>query len=202
MKTGRVARLFAAIAGISLLALLSSSCSGTTDGSRANANVPDNRNSQSTLPSLSPSPTPTVRHVTLKEATDNKLARAVLCGMGASSGPALIMAIQSAVQDRLDISLDEASTVSNSAAGSQDMVLDKVAAEYDGEKVQEIAKACVEAAEREEKEKALSENWKQIDAISLGAYETRVYLISAYCLDFEKENPGSGNKFTLRSDGN
>jgi hypothetical protein len=122
--------------------------------------------------------------------------------MGASSGPALIMAIQSAVQDRLDISLDEASTVSNSAAGSQDMVLDKVAAEYDGEKVQEIAKACVEAAEREEKEKALSENWKQIDTISLGAYETRVYLISAYCLDFEKENPGSGNKFTLRNDGN
>jgi hypothetical protein len=125
--------------------------------------------------------------------------------MGASSGAALIMAIQSAVQDRLDISLDEASTVSNSDAGSQDMVLDKVAAEYDGEKAQEIAKACVEAAEREEgrgNQQSLSENWKQIDAISLGAYETRVYLISAYCLDFEKENPGSGNKFTLRYNGN
>ena len=76
------------------------------------------------------------------------------------------------------------------------MVVHRVEAENKSETDQEIAKACAEAAHREE-DSSESEYWRQTNLISLQPYRAQLYLLSAYCLDFEKENPSPETGFTV-----
>jgi hypothetical protein len=175
-----------------LVALCLSNCSKKTDPPGNESGSGGNQNLQ--IPS--PSPTPTERDVGLKEALDRKFVAATICGVGASSGSAIVIAIKSLVEDRLNIKVDEALTARNGDGNYQDMVLEKVEGEYDSDKAQKIADKCVEAAERVEEQS----EWKKVSRISLAGYDARVYALSAYCLDFEKENPSSGNTFTLADD--
>jgi hypothetical protein len=175
-----------------LVALCLSNCSKKTDPPDNGSGSAGNQNLQIPSPTPSLSPTPTERDLSLKEAIDRKLVATAICGVGASSGRALIIVIKSLIEDRLNLKVDEALSVTNGDGDYQDMVLDKVEEQYDEEMAQEIAEQCVEAAEKVEDEKY----WKKTDNIALSGYETRVYSFSAYCLDFEKRNPESSNTFT------
>lgn len=136
--------------------------------------------------------------LSLKEALDNQFVKALFCGIGASSGTSIVMAIKSLVNRPLEITIDDAAALRNSDPGSQNMVVHRVEAEYDRETDQEIAKACAEAAHREEdRDSGASEYWKPANLISLQPYRAQLYLLSAYCLDFEKENPGPETGFTV-----
>jgi hypothetical protein len=41
------------------------------------------------------------------------------------------------------------------------------------------------------------EKYRATDVIELPDDKERVYLLEAYCLDFDKENPGASNRFSL-----
>jgi len=79
------------------------------------------------------------------------------------------------------------------------MIVRRVEGAHDLDKSQEIAKGCVEAAEREEERRASDPFswWQRENAITLQPYETHLFLLSSYCLDFEKENPAATTEFSI-----
>ena len=205
MKAPRHATLLLAMIAAMCLPLLWIACSGGHSGPPANT-ISNTQSKLAQTPEASPEPTHQQRRYSLSEAIDNKFANAMICGLGASSGEAVIMAISSALADPMEITLDEGATLRSSDSEAQDMVLDSVAKESSDETTKEIAKACTEAAEREERrlknDQDISEGWKKINLISIPGFETRVYIVRAYCLDFEKGNPSAKTRFSLSNDAN
>jgi hypothetical protein len=137
------------------------------------------------------------RSVSIRDALDSRLVDAFFCGIGASSGLAILMAIKSRVGDRLRVGVPGGTVLRNNNAGAQNMIVHRVKGKLDRELTQDIARECVEAAGREEKSQAPAANWLTANSITLGPYQSQLFFLSAYCLDFEKDNPGPGDGLTI-----
>lgn len=134
----------------------------------------------------------------LKDALDNNFVKALVCAVGASSGPALIMAIKSQVSSALRITMPSGTIFSNGNSAGQSMVAEGVIGEYKGDLDGDIAEKCAEAAEEQEKNQSqpLVDQWYEADSITLDPHQEDVYLLSAYCLEFEKANPEASDRLT------
>jgi hypothetical protein len=134
----------------------------------------------------------------LKDALDNNFVKALICATGASSGYVLIMAIKSQIGSALKITVPSGTMLENNDANAQSMVVHSVVGEYDSEVGDEIAEKCAEAAKEEEKNSNnspdLSQHWLEADSITLDPHESGMYLLSAYCLEFDKDNPGTSDR--------
>jgi hypothetical protein len=134
----------------------------------------------------------------LKHALDSKFVKALICATGASSGYVLILAIKSQIDSALQITVPSGTVLENNDANAQSMVVHGVVGEYDSDVGDEIAEKCAEAAEEEERNSNngpdLSQHWLQADTITLDPHQSGMYLLSAYCLEFEKDNPGSSDR--------
>lgn len=145
-------------------------------------------------------------HVTLSDALDNKLVQATICGIGLSSGYAILMAIKSGVGYALQVNVGSGTILRSNDSDAQSMVVHRVEAEYDGDVSQDIAKECVKQAMEEEKrvtsDQGLSDHWLETNSLSLEPYQADLYLLSGYCLEFEKDNPSSSVGFSVAGRGN
>ncbi len=115
------------------------------------------------------------------------------------------MAIKSVVGEDLQIRVRSGTFLRSNDPNAQGMVLHQVEAEYDGlspQQIQDITKDCWDAAERldkarEDKDEQALSHWNPAPSISLPPYSIKVYGLSGYCLDFEKENPSTKTTFAL-----
>jgi hypothetical protein len=144
------------------------------------------------------------RSFSLREALDNKLVEAAFCAIGASSGYAIIMAIKSRVGTALKLRLVSGTMLRSDNSGAQNMAVHRVEGEYDSDISQEIGKECAKHALEEEQrqDKGVSDHWLEVHSVELDPYQSQLYLLSAYCLDFEKDNPSSQDAFTVAETGN
>jgi hypothetical protein len=134
----------------------------------------------------------------LDEALDNGFAKAMICGIGASSGVAAIMALTSTADHALKLEVREGTTLRSSDAGAQSMALHRVELKYDSDINDEIAHDCADAA-RMAAEHSAPDSWKPLESsvISIAPGATQLFVLSAYCIDFDKENPSGDTRFTL-----
>lgn len=142
--------------------------------------------------------------VSLREALDNEFVQVALCGLGASTGDSIILAIKSNVGRRLDVQVPSGTVLRSRDPGAQDMVIHRVKFKQTAETAKDIADACNDAARIEEERLQLDQNflrqWQVANSILLPAYSTQLYLLSAYCLDIEKDNPGSDTRFSVSAE--
>ncbi|MEO7648600.1 MAG: hypothetical protein ABIV11_10280 [Gemmatimonadaceae bacterium] len=133
----------------------------------------------------------------LDEVLDNQFVQASLCGLGASSGLAVVMVIKSMLDRPLRVQIRDGTLLRNSGS-AQNMVLRRTEFEADAETAQEIGERCAEIAQSMEEQdrvpdwRPLVSNW-----MTLQPDVTHTFLLSAYCLDFEKDNPGSTSSFAV-----
>jgi len=143
---------------------------------------------------------PVVAEETLDDALKHALAEIVVCGVGASSGAALIMGIRSLTQGRLQINVRSGTVLRSNDTEAQSMIIHRVEGEYD-ELVHDLQEKCEEAARREAERanrgEGLSDHWLETKTVDIEPYQSRLYLLSAYCLEFEKDNPSPNTNFTV-----
>lgn len=147
----------------------------------------------------------TTRSSTLQDALDNQFVKAAICSIGASSGYAIIMAIKSQIGSALQVRVPSGTVLRSGSSTEQSMVVHGVAGEYDNDVGQDIAEECAKHAVEEERKttnQSLSDHWLEADSIALDPYQVNVYLLSAYCLEFEKDNPSSSDRFTVTGQAN
>lgn len=143
----------------------------------------------------------------LDEALDNELVKAELCGIGASTGYSIVMAIRSKLRHPLEIKVRSGTTLRSSDPQAQDMTIHRVESEYTGLSAQDIARACLDAASQLERlpegtDLGTWSQWRLTNSIVIRPDTTQLYLLSGYCLDFAKENPSSQTSFTVASSAN
>jgi hypothetical protein len=141
----------------------------------------------------------TTRSSTLRDALDNQFVKAAICSIGLSSGYAIIMAIKSQIGSALRVRVPSGTVLKSGNSAEQSMVVHGVVGEYDNDVAQDISEECAKHAAEEErntKDKGLSDHWLDADSITLDPYQAHLYLLSAYCLEFEKDNPSSSDRFT------
>lgn len=139
----------------------------------------------------------------LERFARSDLGQVALCGIGMSSGYAIIMVVKSAVDRPLQLSLRPGTYLVSGDPAAQDMVLQRLEARRDLDQADDIAQACADAARDFEEQPNLEElppQWTATTTLSLEPGATQAYLLSAYCLDFDKENPGSGTAFSFSRD--
>ena len=151
-------------------------------------------------------PTPEPGHETkepLADALDNKYVQIAICGTGFSTGESIIMAIRSLVDHSMKLPLTSGTLLRSSDPSSQDMVVSRIESERDASGDEELLHTCEDAADALEKstevqdEISASAGWSLAHFIDLPASQTQLYLISAYCVDFEKHNPASSTSFAI-----
>jgi len=145
---------------------------------------------------------PQQRRERLKEALDNKEVQVLLSGVGASSGVLLVMAIRSAISQSLQIDVPSGTLLKSNDANPQNMAIDEVKGRYDGPSPKDVLNACEDAANQLEKIQQLKDAvsrqyWNDANDIVLSPYSLRVYAVSAYCVDFEKDNPSTKTTFSV-----
>lgn len=147
-----------------------------------------------------PTATAQSTEATLPDAVRRALVEVAVCGMGASTGAAIIMAIRSRAGYPLRVKVPSGTVLRSRNAGAQDMIVHRVEGKH-RETARDIFEKCLEVArhedERSKRNEGLSQNWLQQDSIVLQPNQSSLYLLSAYCLDFEKGNPSPSTSFNV-----
>lgn len=134
----------------------------------------------------------------LDQVLDNQFVQASLCGIGASSGLAVVMVAKSILDRPLRIQIRDGTLLRNNGGSAQNMVVQRTEFEADAETAHEIGERCAEIAQWMEEQDRLPD-WPPLKGtwITLQPDVTHTFLLSAYCLDFEKDNPGPTSSFTV-----
>jgi hypothetical protein len=137
---------------------------------------------------------------TLPDAIRRGLVEVAVCGMGASTGTAIIMGIKSRAGQTVRVRVPSGTVLRSKNASAQDMIVHRVEGKHQ-DTFRDIFEKCLEVARHEEERSKnnqnLSPRWLQQDAIVLQPNESGLYLMSAYCLDFEKGNPSPSTSFNI-----
>lgn len=118
---------------------------------------------------------------TLEEAEDEGLVYVEFYGTGASSGQSIIMGIERLCSYPVELTIPSGMVLKSYSASYQDMV---------------VRRAYVVSMANEEVDLTLAPSIKLVDN------EPQAVLLEAYCLDFEKDNPGEDATFSIGDSGN
>jgi len=121
-----------------------------------------------------PKPAAPVPVMSVEEALSTGLIEHSFAGRGGSSGDVITLTIRRAVRRPLRLRLAPGTVLRSASADVQNMI---------------VAAIKGELIDREK--------YRATDVIELPDDKERVYLLEAYCLDFDKENPGASNRFSL-----
>jgi hypothetical protein len=121
-----------------------------------------------------PKPAVPVPVMSIEEALSKGLIEHSFAGTGGSSGDVMTLTIKRAVRRPLRLTLAPGTVLRSAAANVQSMII----ASVKGERIDR-------------------EKYRPTNLIELSDDNERVYLLEAYCLDFDKENPGASDRFSL-----
>ena len=110
----------------------------------------------------------------LQEALVSGLVEVSITGSGGSSGDVITLTIRRAVRRPLRLRLAQGTVLRSGSAAVQNMIV----AALKGERID-------------------ANKYRPTDVIDLPDDKERIYLLEAYCLDFEKENPGASDRFSI-----
>lgn len=126
------------------------------------------------LAQQSAKPVTPVPIMSLEAASSKGLIEFSIAGSGGSSGDVITLTVKRAVRRPLRLRLAPGTVLRSASATVQNMIVAAVKGQrIDGAK------------------------YRVADVIELPNDDERVYLLEAYCLDFDKENPGASDLFTL-----
>jgi hypothetical protein len=112
--------------------------------------------------------------MTVEEASLNGLIELSVAGNGGSSGDVVTLTVKRTVRRPLRLRLAAGTVLRSASAAVQNMIVAGVRGEL------------IDA-----------ERYRPTDTIELPDDRSRVYLVEAYCLDFDKENPGASDRFSI-----
>ena len=121
-----------------------------------------------------PKPVAPVPVMAMEEALLKGLIEHSIAGSGGSSGDVITLTIKRAVRRPLRLRLAPGTVLRSASTAVQNMIV----AAVKGERIDR-------------------ETYRATDVIELPDDSERVYLLEAYCLDFDKENPGASDRFSL-----
>ena len=125
-------------------------------------------------PGARPTPPPPPPIISLLDASSKGLVAFNISGTGGSSGDVIHVRVRRIVNRPLRLSLPEGTVLRSGNATVQNMIVSAIKG---------LLKSRTEYFPR--------------SVIELPTDEEQVYLVEAYCMDFEKENPGTGDTFEL-----
>jgi hypothetical protein len=145
---------------------------------------------------------------TIGAAVNAGLIRVSASGTGASSGGSIILEVEKTARagsGSLDISVPPGTRLASSDPSAQNMVIAGVAARFNGTSWEQTSRIFISdralgPAIRESRRGnvfpvALSRNTS--GNASTAAQSSGIYLLEAYCTDFEKDNPSESTGFSL-----
>ena len=145
-------------------------------------------------------PCPPLPRMTMQEALAKHLIDVVPCGDGVSSGYAMFMAIKSRVCNALDLDTNINMVMVRSNYDYQDMWAFRAAGEYDSAVTTNLAQECTSHAQVEQgmikADQGVSHHWRKIDSVQLGAYDPKLLILLAYCLQYKRLIPTANVTFT------
>jgi hypothetical protein len=145
-------------------------------------------------------PCPPLPRMTMKEALAKHLIDVVPCGDGVSTGYSLFMAIKSRVCNALDLDPNINMVMVRSNYDYQDMWAFRAAGEYDSAVTTNLAQECTSHAQVEQgmikADQGVSHHWRRIEGVQLGAYDPKLLILLAYCLQYKRLIPTANVTFT------
>lgn len=110
----------------------------------------------------------------LAEALERGLVTVSLSGSGGSSGDVVTMKIKRIANTPLRLRLRRGTVLKSLSGAVQNMIVAKIKGEQAGD-----------------------DGYYPSEVVELPDDKERVYLLEAYCLDFEKDNPGATDRFLI-----
>ena len=148
-------------------------------------------------------PCPPLPRMTMREALAKHLIDVVPCGDGVSSGYSMFMAIKSRVCNALDLDTTINMVMVRSNYDYQDMWAFRAAGEYDSKVTTALAQECTSHAMVEQArikaDQGVSHHWRKIDRVQLGAYDPKLLVLLAYCLQYKRLIPTANITFRPNS---
>jgi hypothetical protein len=144
-------------------------------------------------------PCPPLPRMTMREALDKHLIDVVPCGDGVSTGYSMFMAIKSRVCNPLDIDPTINETMVRNNYDYQDMWAFRAAGEYDQPITTNLAQECTSHAQVEQgmitAGQGVSHHWRKVNSVQLGAYDPKLLILLAYCLQYKRLIPTANITF-------
>jgi hypothetical protein len=144
-------------------------------------------------------PCPPLPRMTMKEALAKHLIDVVPCGDGVSTGYSMFMAIKSRVCNALDLDTNINMVMVRNNYEYQDMWAFRAAGEYDSPVTTNLAQECTSHAQVEQgmikAGQGVSHHWRKVDSVQLGAYDPKLLILLAYCLQYKRLIPTANITF-------
>ena len=114
------------------------------------------------------------KSITFEQALNEGRIQVEITSLGGSTGDAILINITRKVPEKLRISLSPGTVLKSTTGNVQNMIISKVKGERIGHN-----------------------SYRPTPEIYLNTDKKQSYIVEAYCLDFNKPNPGLGDNFTI-----
>lgn len=119
-------------------------------------------------------PANTPLNIDLQTAVSNKWITASFTGTGASTGDAIMLEVKRMIMKPMKFTIISGTTLKSQNSNKQNMIIQKVKGKMTSDTSYIVS-----------------------DVIDLSKEDKATYVLEAYCLDFEKENPDASTSFTI-----